>query len=82
MPRKVYVGVVARHEINGEIIPLSIKYEDGEEYEIDRVLDICRAASIKVGGVGLRYHCRIRGRETYIWHESGEGNKWFVEGKD
>ena len=41
---KVYVGVKARFEPNGKLFPLSIAWEDGHEYEIDRVLNVCRAA--------------------------------------
>lgn len=34
-------------------------YEDGTVYEIDRELHVCRAASLKAGGVGIRYSVRI-----------------------
>ena len=73
---KVYVGVNARFEPNGTLIPLSIAWEDGHEYEIDRVLNVCRAASLKAGGAGTRYTVRIGRTETYLFLEE---NKWFVE---
>jgi hypothetical protein len=47
-------------------------------YEIDRILDVRPAASLKAGGAGIRYTCRIQGHETYIWLED---NRWFVEAK-
>ena len=53
--RKVYVEVRARHLINGTCRPETIKFENDEVYEIDRVKQCCRAASTKVGGTGLRY---------------------------
>jgi hypothetical protein len=41
-------------------------------------LDIRRAASLKAGGCGVRYLCKIMGTETYIFFEE---DKWFVERK-
>jgi hypothetical protein len=66
---KVYVGVNARFEPDGRMLPLSVTWEDGREYEVDRVLNVCRAASLKAGGVGMRYTVRIGGKETYIFFE-------------
>ena len=77
--RKVYVEVRARHLIDGTCRPESIKLENDEVYEIDRVKHCCRAASTKVGGTGLRYTVMICGQETYLF--DGENGKWFVEGK-
>ncbi len=77
--RKVYVDVIAKTDKNGLTHPLSITWEDGQVYEIDRVRTRRRAAATKVGGVGLRYTVVIRGRETYLFHEE---NKWFVEAKE
>ena len=77
--RKVYVEVKARHLIDGTCRPESIKFENDEVYEIDRVKQCCRAASTKVGGTGLRYTVMICGKETYLFDE--ENGKWFVEGK-
>ena len=77
--RKVYVEVRARHLIDGTCRPESIKFENDEVYEIDRVKQCCRAASTKVGGTGLRYTVMICGQETYLFDE--ENGKWFVEGK-
>ena len=45
----------------------------------DRILDIRRAASLKAGGTGIRYTCRIRGREKYLWLEE---TRWFIEAKE
>ena len=78
MIRKVYVEVTALFDLEGNMTPLEIFWEDGRRFEIDRVLDRRRAASLKAGGVGIRYLCRIRGRETYLFCE---GPRWFVEGK-
>lgn len=73
---KVYVGVSARFEPDGRLMPTSITWEDGREYEIDRVQSVCRAASLKAGGAGIRYTVKIGRTETYLFLEE---NKWFVE---
>lgn len=58
--RKVYVQVDARFTADGKIIPHRIVWEDGKVYTIDEVLDIRRAASLKAGGIGMRYLVRLR----------------------
>ncbi len=76
--RKVYVEVVLKQDIDGHKRPLSIRWEDGEVYEIDRLKDVRLAASLRVGGYGLRYTVFIEGKETYLFEED---NRWFVEAK-
>ena len=80
MVRKAYVEVLARFDTEGRITPLEIVWEDGARYAIDRVLDVRRAASLKAGGIGVRYTCRIGGNQTYLFYEDVYG-KWFVEAK-
>ncbi len=79
MARKVIVEVIARFDREGKITPLAILWEDGRRFEIDRVLEARRAASLKAGGIGLRYTCMIGGRSAYLWYEDP---RWFVEGRD
>lgn len=77
--RKVYVEVNVDHRPDGSARPNRIKFEDGRTYEIDRVKYVCRAASTKVGGTGVRYTVMICGTETFLFDE--ENGKWFVEAK-
>ena len=79
MARKVYVEVVAHFSPDGRVIPEAIVWEDDRRYEIDRVTAVQKAASLKVGGHGIRYSCRIGGKETYLFRED---DRWFVEAKD
>ena len=72
--------MVGRFDTEGQLFPQEIVWEDGTRYEIDRVLDIRRAASTKAGGVGIRYTCRIDGKQTYLFYEDLYG-RWFVEAK-
>lgn len=78
MARKVFVEVTAKFDTEGRIIPLSLLWEDGTVYEINRVLDVRRAASLKAGGMGIRYTVSIDGRQSYLYFEEP---KWFVEAK-
>ncbi len=75
---KKYVDMIVRCLPDGSIRPLAVRLAPGKLYEIDRVLDVRPAASLKAGGAGIRYTCRIQGHQTYIWQEE---NKWFVEAK-
>ncbi|MBQ8975488.1 MAG: hypothetical protein IJ072_07200 [Oscillospiraceae bacterium] len=77
---KAYVPVVARFDKVGRMIPMSIEWEDGRIYNIERVLDIRRAASLRAGGMGTRYRIRMEnGKETFLFYED---KAWFVERKN
>ena len=76
---KVYVDVTAEFSKEGVLTPKSFVWEDGRRYDIQQVKDIRRAASLKAGGVGMRYTCIIDGKESYLYYE--DNNMWFVEGK-
>ena len=76
---KVYVDVTARFTNDGRLIPTSVIWTDGHVYDIQRVTDVRRAASLKAGGVGMRYTCVIDGKDMHLFYE--DNNLWFVEGK-
>jgi len=77
-PYKVYVDVTAEFKADGTVVPLSFVWEDGRRYEIDRITDVRRAASLKAGGAGIRYTCYVSGRQTYLFREE---DRWFMERK-
>lgn len=79
MARKVFVKVLAEFDRQGEITPKMIYWEDGRRFEVDRILDVRRAASLKVGGSGIRYTCRIQGHPVYLFMD---GQSWYMEGKE
>ena len=76
---KVYVDVTAEFSKEGVLTPKSFIWKDGKVYEIQRVKDMRRAASMKAGGVGMRYTCVIEGQDKYLFYE--DNNMWFVEGR-
>ncbi len=78
MNSKVFVEVTAKHDTHGNVRPLTIKWEDGRIFEIDCLIDVRQAPSLKGGGLGIRYTCRIRGKHVYLFDYKG---KWFVERK-
>jgi len=83
-PGKVYVDVYARHLKEGRRVcgrvmyvePVAFVWEDGARYKIESVTDMRRAASLKAGGVGMRYTVTVRGKETYMFLEE---DRWFME---
>ena len=74
--KKVYVAMNVRVMPDGRIRPISMVWEDGATYKIDRVLRAVPAASLKVGGCGTRYTVIIEGKQRDIYDEDG---RWFVE---
>ena len=74
---KLYVEVNVTHKSDGSARPEYIRFEDGKTYIIDRLVNVCRAASTKVGGTGIRYTVMICGKERFLFDE--ENGKWFVE---
>jgi len=81
-PKRIYVGVSVDYDADGTMIPAVLKWEDGTRFEIDRVLDVRRAAS-DAGSMGMRYTVRILGHERRLFFEdtySETGRpRWFVE---
>ena len=80
--QRVYVDISVDYKKDGTMMPAVIKWEDGNRYEIDRVLDVRRAAS-EAGSMGVRYTVRIMGQRRYLFFEdiyTDTGNpRWFVE---
>lgn len=82
---KVYVPVEVEFRSDGTMFPRIITWEDGQKYEIDRVINIQQAAARKAGGQGDRYTVAIRGHQSYLFFERSAnqtGNnigRWFVE---
>ncbi len=76
---KKYVDMIVRYFPDGTITPMAVWWDEGKVYEIDRILDVRPAASLKAGGAGIRYTCLILGKQTYIWLEE---SRWFVEAKE
>ena len=82
---KVYVPVDVRFDEAGRMLLHLITWEDGKQYEIDRVTDIRPAPAMRAGGQGDRYTIWISGRQSYLFFERCSAvtgcnlGRWFVE---
>ena len=76
--RKVYVTVELLVNPDGGMRPQNMIWENGVAYPIDRILHVTPAASLKVGGRGIRYTVIISGKQRHLFCEDG---RWFVEAK-
>ena len=66
--KKTYVEAVVDIDPDGRQRPLAIYWG---------VLESRRAASMKVGGHGIRYTVEICGRTKHLWHS--DDGRWYVE---
>jgi len=84
---KVYVDVNVKITKDGKMIPLSLVWEDGKTYRIERVLSVRPAPALKAGGQGDRYEIMIGGRISRLWFTHNEDISdphvgwWFAEKK-
>lgn len=75
-PWKRYVKVRADFLTDGRIRPLMFRTEDGPIMRIDQIMDVRPAASLKAGGAGIRYICRVEEKQIHLFHD---GEYWFIE---
>ncbi len=76
---KLYIKVEALFYPDGRLCPIAFWWENGRRYYIDRVTDVCRAASLKAGGIGIRYTCNVLGKQIYLFYEE---DRWFMERRE
>ncbi len=73
---KKFISIVAQFSEEGKVIPMTLIWEDGRKFSIDRIVDIRKVASLKAGGIGLRYDCFIHGKQVYLYKDE---DIWFME---
>lgn len=76
---KLYVKVRADFTLDGRIVPLMLRTEDGPACRIDRIVDVRPAPSLKAGGQGMRYTCRVGERTLMLFYDEPY---WFIEADD
>ena len=64
---KKYIKVTATFDCDGNLLPELIYWDDGRKYPIDKITDVRYAASLKACGAGIRYTCKILGKERYLF---------------
>jgi len=83
MSKRVEVKVVVEFDLDGQIVPISIIWPDGRVFSVDRLLDV-RMAPAKSGGSGMRFLCRIMGKEVPLYNgpdATGKRSTWWCDGK-
>lgn len=75
-PGKLFVMVRADHLLDGRIRPRMFRAEDGPVCSIDRIVDEREAPSLKAGGQGTRYTCRVGDKLILLFHDD---RYWFIE---
>ena len=80
----MYVRVEAIFNLDGQVVPKRIFWENGEIFEIDKILDIRPACSLHSGGAGIRYKIKIGQNIRYLFCEGQNAMKhhafckWFI----
>jgi hypothetical protein len=69
---KKFVPVITKFEEDGKITPLKILWEDGRAFDVDFIFDIRPSSSLTVGGQGIRYLCRIKNKDVYVYYEKSK----------
>ncbi|NLM52800.1 MAG: hypothetical protein GX197_08295 [Firmicutes bacterium] len=73
---KTYLQVEARFYPDGRMVPVYFWW-DGRRFPVDRVLEIRQACSLKAGGHGTRFTCRVCNKIIYLFYD--QNGRWFVE---
>lgn len=73
---KQIVNMIVKFNQAGKVIPMAIIWPDGKQCHIDKVLDVRPAASLKLGGHGIRYRVRVMNKEIDIFNDDGI---WFLD---
>lgn len=74
--RKTFINVIAEFTASGRLEPLSIVLYDGRCYPVDKIIDVQKAANMRVGGSGTKYSCLISGVRRSLWRDQ---DRWFIE---
>lgn len=86
-PAKVYVAVLASFSEDGRLVPRRLRWEDGRQFTIEKIIDLRPAPAAKAGGQGDRYTIQVNGRRSYLFFERSASTRatnlgrWFVERK-
>lgn len=71
-----YLTVIAKLHSFGKVEPLSVVWEDGRLFPIDKILDVRPCASLKGGGAGVRYTVVMQGKEKYLFFDK---DRFWIE---
>ncbi|NLB36024.1 MAG: hypothetical protein GX824_01785 [Clostridiales bacterium] len=72
---KVIIEVTALWKKTGEIVPLSLIWND-REYRIEKILESRKGKSLKVQATGYRYRCQVGEKIFNLYYDN---TNWFIE---
>ena len=75
---KVYVEVCVMFDRDGNMTPVSVTWENGTIYRVDKVIDVRRDMKNSNGRDSMRYSVIIGNNKTELFYEDPA---WFVERK-
>ena len=70
--KRAYVNVEVEFTVDGRLIPRKVRWKDGREWVIDRLIHSCREAE---GCDTIRYTVLIGDAEKYLYERFG---RWYV----
>ena len=76
MARRAYVKVVVEVSAEGNVRPMEVEWEDGRRFEVDRLLDVRRAAATKAGGQGMPFPLPFLGPAPFLFDDAA---RWFLD---
>ncbi len=82
---KVYVKVTSDTDSTGYVVPKTITWSDGRQYQIEAVKNFCPAGTAGTQHSGDCYTVIIRGQRKHLFYETidvrylGRHGRWFVE---
>lgn len=76
---RIDVAVKMMHKKTGEIIPLTITFDNGREIVIDKVLQKRQGHTLKAFAPGWMYYCQTGKRKYYLHYDN---EKWYIERKN
>lgn len=74
IPTPVYIDTEVMSDRNGNIIPLSVIWNNSRRFQIEKIYRII-TSKLPQGGEALCYECRIQGKRKELYLQDG---KWFV----
>jgi len=79
--QREYINVIADYSPDGTIRPVSVRFADGPEIAVARVINVIHMSATKHNGAETRYYVRIGDREHYLFFEDAQlscAPRWFV----
>lgn len=74
--KKIELDILVEHTKDGRSLPKTILWDDGRRFDIDKILDIRQATTLKCGGAGMKLYLQNLWQTACIFNEE---DKWFVE---